>query len=172
MSARKEDIGGAPYGVRRTYQKIDIYRRATADAPGKYLASTTWARTRREAREKFAEKSGGIYTASDLVAVYSNTGHVSLEPKEKAMSRFYMVMSGGKSGSERLTRRAYSDAHVIAAGWGGAVTTRPYVGPDGKDYVRVVLGPWEASGGDRKVLYDGPLDAHVEIEEARVKQPA
>ena len=74
------------------------------------------------------------------------------------MSRFYMTMNGGKANSETVTRRAYRDASVVAAGWSGAVTVTPYA--KGKvDMVRVTLGPWKGSGGVSRVLYDGPLSA-------------
>lgn len=56
------------YGDKRDFAKIDIY----AKRPGNgltYLASTTWARNLREARERFAIASGA-YAASDLVARY------------------------------------------------------------------------------------------------------
>lgn len=55
------------YGAKRDYKKIDIY---TKGEGSRYLASTTWARNLRVAREKYAEQSG-TYAASDLAAYYS-----------------------------------------------------------------------------------------------------
>lgn len=47
-----------PYGAKRNYRKIDIY----VGAYGKwtYRCSTTWARTCREAKEKFIEANPNI----------------------------------------------------------------------------------------------------------------
>jgi hypothetical protein len=87
------------------------------------------------------------------------------------MSRFYLTMDGGKSNSERLTRRGHGGAYATVAGWGGRVTVSPYDN-GGKDFVRVVLGPWQSSGGGEQVLYDGPLDAKLPIAPATaVKTP-
>lgn len=40
------------YGDKRDYPKIDIY------GPQGYLCSTTWARSGKEAKERYAEKHG------------------------------------------------------------------------------------------------------------------
>lgn len=40
------------YGDKRNYPKIDIY------IQGKYIATTTWAKTCREALERYIEKRG------------------------------------------------------------------------------------------------------------------
>ena len=55
--------------MRRTdYKKIDIYLKRP-DALATYVASTTWARNLKVARERYAAESG--HAASDLIAVYS-----------------------------------------------------------------------------------------------------
>lgn len=58
-----------PYGDKRDYRKIDIYLKRPGNRQS-YLASTTWARTCREAREHYAIAYG--YAASDLTASYSH----------------------------------------------------------------------------------------------------
>lgn len=50
----------APYGTFSDYPKIDIYDRTT----GRYLCSTTWARTCREALWQYADTSAHKYRAS------------------------------------------------------------------------------------------------------------
>ena len=57
------------YGDKRDYKKIDIYKRGRGVHI--YLASTTWAKNLKDAREQFAIGSK-IYAASDLIAYYSN----------------------------------------------------------------------------------------------------
>ena len=54
------------YGDKRDFPKIDISRRGTKATPPKYLATTTWAKTCKEAIARYAELSG--YAASDLTA--------------------------------------------------------------------------------------------------------
>ena len=49
----------APYGTFYDYPKIDIYCRST----GKYIASTTWAKTCREALWQYADTSAHKFTA-------------------------------------------------------------------------------------------------------------
>lgn len=46
----------APYGTYRDFPKIDIFRR-TPNGP-RYRGSTTWARTCREACDRYAESTG------------------------------------------------------------------------------------------------------------------
>lgn len=49
------------YGNKRDYRKIDLFVRLKADAPKgpwKYAASTTWARTCREAVERYQPDHG------------------------------------------------------------------------------------------------------------------
>lgn len=58
------------YGDKRDYRKIDIYRKGTKVTPPKYIASTTWSKTCREAIVKAAEATG--YAASDLKANFSH----------------------------------------------------------------------------------------------------
>lgn len=53
---------------RTDYRKIDIYLKRPGGLAD-YVASTTWARNLKIARESYAAKSG--HAASDLVAVYS-----------------------------------------------------------------------------------------------------
>lgn len=45
------------YGDKRDYRKIDIYT-----VQGRYLCSTTWARTLKEAKQRYAEKEAELYT--------------------------------------------------------------------------------------------------------------
>lgn len=49
----------APYGMYRDYPKIDIYRRDT----GEYVCSTNWAKTCREALERYADTSAHKFIA-------------------------------------------------------------------------------------------------------------
>ncbi len=56
------------YGDKRDYRKIDIFLKRPGGA-FKYLASTTRAKTCREARERYAIANG--QAASDLAANYS-----------------------------------------------------------------------------------------------------
>jgi len=49
----------APYGTYSDYPKIDIYRRDT----GAYVASTTWARTCKEALHQYADTSAHKFKA-------------------------------------------------------------------------------------------------------------
>jgi hypothetical protein len=53
---------------RTNYKKIDIYLKRPGGLAA-YVASTTWARNLRVARERYATESD--HAASDLVAVYS-----------------------------------------------------------------------------------------------------
>ena len=46
----------APYGTYRDYPKIHIY--VSAGSIWKYAASTTWARTCKEARVSYADEKG------------------------------------------------------------------------------------------------------------------
>jgi hypothetical protein len=48
-----------PYGTFRDYPKIDIYERAT----GRYIYSTTWSRTCKEAVSRFTYDNAHLYTA-------------------------------------------------------------------------------------------------------------
>ena len=59
------------YGEKRNYKKINIYLRRPGGA-STYLASTTWARSCREAVLKYCEKNPGKYAASDLHAHYEH----------------------------------------------------------------------------------------------------
>jgi hypothetical protein len=79
-------------------------------------------------------------------------------------------MDGGRSNSERVTRRAYSGNYTKTAGWGGAIRTHAY-DRDGDDWVRVEITPWEGSGGIPQLIYDGPLDAKKIITPATVASP-
>lgn len=45
-----------PYGDKRDYRKIDLYRKCAAGWD--YVASTTWARSCKEARERYAAATG------------------------------------------------------------------------------------------------------------------
>lgn len=56
------------YGDKRNYRKIDIYLKRPGGRRD-YLASTTWARNCREARERYAMAHS--FAASDLVAHYA-----------------------------------------------------------------------------------------------------
>jgi hypothetical protein len=49
----------APYGTYSDYPKIDIYRRDT----GAYVASTTWARTCKEALHQYADTDAHKFKA-------------------------------------------------------------------------------------------------------------
>ena len=49
----------APYGTYCDYPKIDIYRRDT----GAYIASTTWARTCKEALHQYADTDARKFKA-------------------------------------------------------------------------------------------------------------
>lgn len=55
------------YGDKRDFPKIDVARRG-----GGYVGSTTWAKTCREACERFAAAHGG--TAGDYVARFDKRG--------------------------------------------------------------------------------------------------
>jgi hypothetical protein len=73
------------------------------------------------------------------------------------MSRFYMTMTGGKSNSEKVTRRHYSGGNVVAASFHGAIRVVPYVGENNVDCVRVTRENWHVSNGPMVILYDGPF---------------
>jgi len=63
----------ADYGQRRDYAKIDIYLRRPHPHGPMYVASTTWARSLKEAREQYAlDKQHAA--ASDYRAVYARKG--------------------------------------------------------------------------------------------------
>ncbi len=58
------------YGDKRDYPKIDIYLKSDSQLGHRYLASTTWVKTCREAKEHYA-KSNPQYEVSQLIAEFS-----------------------------------------------------------------------------------------------------
>lgn len=73
------------------------------------------------------------------------------------MSRFYGTVSG--QGRTEASRRGGTKSGLVtyAAGWGGAIKTEVY-DDNGVDMFRVILVPWQNSGGDAKVLATGRLN--------------
>ena len=70
VNAARANLGLAPYGNRRNFRKIDIYAKLH-NGGLHYLATTTWARSCKEAREMLvASRPDYGYAASDLVAHY------------------------------------------------------------------------------------------------------
>lgn len=58
------------YGEKRNYQRIDIYTRDPITEKFRYQATTTWARTLRVARERFAETAKR--DPSEILTVYAS----------------------------------------------------------------------------------------------------
>ena len=71
VNTARKALGFAPYGDKRSFKKIDIYAKL-ANGGRYYIASTTWARSCKEAREMLvASRSDLGYAATDLVAHYA-----------------------------------------------------------------------------------------------------
>lgn len=74
------------------------------------------------------------------------------------MSRLYGTVKGARGEATRCGHR-----HMVthAAGWKGAIRTEVTARTDGSDYYRVLLTPWQHSGGETRVLAEGVLDARA-----------
>lgn len=73
------------------------------------------------------------------------------------MSRLYGTLKGSRG---EATRAGHNSLVTHAAGWKGAI--RVEVTADGDvDRYRVLLTPWQQSGGVSRVLCEGVLDAQA-----------
>ena len=78
------------------------------------------------------------------------------------MSHFYGTLSG--QARTQATRRGSKNSGITTytAGWNGAIRCSTYV-KDEVDYVRVELTSWMNSGGHGQLIYDGELNANIEL---------
>ncbi len=76
------------------------------------------------------------------------------------MSHFYATIHGNRSQATRMgTPR--SGMHSNTAGWKGCISVN--IGESkGKDFYTVSLTPWGGSGGQSRVIAEGPLDANAD----------
>ncbi len=79
------------------------------------------------------------------------------------MSHFYGTLQGNRGEATRCATKS-SGLTAQAAGWRGCIEVRVEHDPDtGKDVFTVHLTPWKGSGGSRKLLADGVLDASMHV---------
>lgn len=77
------------------------------------------------------------------------------------MSHFYGTMQGSRGEATRAATKT-SGLTTKAAGWQGCIRTEIYFDEaTGKDHYRVLLTPWQNSGGTSRVIAEGVLDAKV-----------
>ena len=77
------------------------------------------------------------------------------------MSHFYGVLEGSRGQATRCGTKS-SGVNVTAAGWQGAIVTHVRYNADkDRDEYRVYLEPWHGSGGDRRLLSAGVLNATI-----------
>ena len=75
------------------------------------------------------------------------------------MSRLYGTLDG--AGKTQRTARGHSRLVTHAAGWKGAIRVTVTANEDGSDSYVVELVPWQTSGGERRELASGVLDASL-----------
>lgn len=76
------------------------------------------------------------------------------------MSHFYGTVSGSRGMATRMGSKT-SGLRVNAAGWGGSINVQ--LQEDyGKDTYTVSLVPWQGSGGQSRVIAEGPLDTNAD----------
>ena len=76
------------------------------------------------------------------------------------MSHFYGTVSGSRGMATRMGSKN-SGLRVNAAGWGGSIRVQ-LCEDHGKDTYTVSLVPWQSSGGQSRVIAEGPLDANAD----------
>jgi len=75
------------------------------------------------------------------------------------MSHFYAVIQGNRGEATRMGSKL-SGLRSNTAGWGGCISVYVYE-RDGQDHYNVSLVPWSGSGGESRVIAEGPLDANA-----------
>ncbi len=76
------------------------------------------------------------------------------------MSHFYATISGHRGLATRQGTKN-SGMHSQTAGWRGCISVYAYE-QDGEDCYRVSLEPWQGSGGQSRMIAEGPLDANAD----------
>jgi hypothetical protein len=71
------------------------------------------------------------------------------------MARFYGTVQG-RRGEAAREGDGRSGMATVCASYAGAIKCEAYA-KDDYDWVRVTRIPWQGSGGDDVVLYEGPL---------------
>lgn len=85
------------------------------------------------------------------------------------MSHFYGTIDG--SASTQATRCGTKNSGITtnAAGWTGSIRVDVWHDKESeRDHYRVILTPWQGSGGESRILAKGLLNARLGKEEERV----
>ena len=77
------------------------------------------------------------------------------------MAQFYGTIAGKAKTKATREGSAESGLTTQAAGWGGAIEVELRQDKDGADVYEVHLIPWQNSGGNKRVLAAGVLDANL-----------